>query len=235
MPNDKPSSVTVQARVEDCLEIVQINAYQLRRQFGTRFDVDDLMSAGREALVVAAQTFDDSRGVPFRRWAGLRVRGAMVDTMRRSANMPRRVYAQLRAIEAGDLVQDTYIEEDSAKPTPNEVEADSRLGNYLAGIATAMAVGLLAQTSASTDPEAASDHADTPEEALQRAQMLQILERAINERPDAERSLLRRHYFDGLRFEQVAKELGLSKSWASRLHARAIEAVTKTLKKEGAI
>jgi RNA polymerase sigma factor FliA len=230
MPNETPSSLVVEARVKEALDLVPILARQLRRNFGDRIDLDDLSSAGREALVLAARTFDDSRGVPFRRWANLRIRGGMIDSLRRAGNLPRRVYAELRAIEAADLVQDTYIEEDAAKPTPAAAAADANLTHYLAGLATAMALGLVAQPSPTNTPEGAKDNTESADETIERGQMLEVLKRAIDERPDAERALIRRHYFDGLKFEEVAKELGLSKSWASRLHARAIEGVKQTLR-----
>ena len=51
--------------------------------------------------------------------------------------------------------------------------------------------------------------------------------------PDQERTLIERYYFDDVTFDQAARELGLSKSWASRLHARAIEGVAKALKRSG--
>jgi RNA polymerase sigma factor for flagellar operon FliA len=197
----------VEARVNEALDLVPTLARQLRRTFGERIDLDDLRSAGQEALVVAAQGFDPSRGVPFRRWANLRIRGGMIDSLRKGGNMPRRVYAELRAIEAGDLVQDAHIEEDAAKPTPTPHEADANLTTYLANMATAMALGLIAAPTPTGDPEHSPDAS----------------------RPDAERTLIRRHYFDGLKFEAVARELGLSKSWASRLHARAIEGIRQTL------
>ena len=54
---------------------------------------------------------------------------------------------------------------------------------------------------------------------------------AIAERPEQERVLLTRHYFDDVTFEEAARELGLSKSWASRLHSRAIEGLARSLKR----
>ncbi|HEX7600921.1 MAG TPA: sigma factor-like helix-turn-helix DNA-binding protein, partial [Polyangiaceae bacterium] len=66
-----------------------------------------------------------------------------------------------------------------------------------------------------------------------RLDLLAKIRDSIDRRPDAEKQLLVRHYFDGITFEEAAKELGLSKSWASRLHTRAIEGVTRDLKRGG--
>jgi RNA polymerase sigma factor for flagellar operon FliA len=81
--------------------------------------------------------------------------------------------------------------------------------------------------------ERAEDPRTSPEEQVGRAELLAHIRAAIAERPEAERRLLERHYFEDVTFDQVAQELGLSKSWASRLHARAIEGVAKAMKKTG--
>ena len=51
--------------------------------------------------------------------------------------------------------------------------------------------------------------------------------------PDSERTLVERHYFAGETLEQAAASIGLSKSWGSRLHARAIEAIARELRRLG--
>jgi RNA polymerase sigma factor FliA len=67
-----PDSPEVLARLAEGMDLVDLLARQLRRQFGPRVSYDDLGSQGREALLAAARSFDPDRGVPFRRWANLR-------------------------------------------------------------------------------------------------------------------------------------------------------------------
>ena len=227
-PADAPETV---ARVHEGMPVVEMLGRQIRRQLGSNIDLDDLLSAGREGLLGAARSFDASLGVPDRRWANLRVRGAMLDAVRSQGGLPRRVYQRIRAIEAGDRMTEVAVEEDAQKPSTSEAEADARLGNYLAGIATAMAVGLLAPTTG-PDPEDVRDTTLTAEEMLSERELLARVRAAVDKQPEAERHLLVRHYFDGVTFEEAATELKLSKSWASRLHARAIEAVARELKRE---
>jgi RNA polymerase sigma factor for flagellar operon FliA len=69
----------------------------------------------------------------------------------------------------------------------------------------------------------------SPEEHSMRQQLLELVEESIDSLPEQEAVLIRRHYLEGERFDQGARELGLSKSWASRLHTRAIERLTKRL------
>jgi len=94
-----------------------------------------------------------------------------------------------------------------------------------------MAVGLLHEP-AGPEPEDARDAALNAEEQLAQHQLITFVREAVEKQPDAERHLLKRHYFDGLTFDEAAKELGLSKSWASRLHARAIEGLTREMKRQ---
>lgn len=95
-----------------------------------------------------------------------------------------------------------------------------------------MAVGLLAE-GAGPDTEKARDPALNAEEQLGEHELLMRVREAVAKQPDAERHLLQRHYFDGITFDEAAKELGLSKSWASRLHARAIESLAREMKRDG--
>jgi RNA polymerase sigma factor for flagellar operon FliA len=227
-PADSPE---VHDRVNEGLELVAILARQMRRRLGSSLDVDDLMSIGREGLLAAARSFDPERGVPFRRWANLRIRGFMIDAVRSNGGLPRRVYKTLRAMEAGDLVQDTHAEEHAAAKVTTPEAADARLAESLSGMALAMAAGFLAPMTEGID-QVKDDGNETPEELVSRRQLVEVIRAAISERPDAERTLLMRHYFDGITFEEAAREIGLSKSWASRLHARAIDGIAAKLKKE---
>src|ERR1700683_3649245 len=96
-PYDSPH---VLERVRNGLELVDIICHQVRKQIGSNLRMDDLVSHGREGLLRAARSFDPERGVPFRHWANIRVRGAVMDGVRASSSLPRSVYARLRADEA---------------------------------------------------------------------------------------------------------------------------------------
>jgi RNA polymerase sigma factor FliA len=227
-----PDSPEVLARIAEGLDVVDMVARQLRRQFGPYVRFDDLVSQGREALLSAARSFDTERGLEFRRWANLRVRGAMIDFVRSSGNLPRRVYRKLRAVQAADRVHEVAAEEQAAAPALTAEDADAKIADQLGTAAMAMAIGFLAMRSGDA-LERVEDQGTSPEEAVGQAEILAAIRTAIAERPEAERHLLQRHYFDDVNFDEAARELGLSKSWASRLHARAIEGLARSLKNRG--
>jgi RNA polymerase sigma factor for flagellar operon FliA len=225
-PADPPD---VLDRVRENLPLVDIICHQIRKQLGRTLRMDEIVSYGREGLLAAARTFDESRGVPFRRWANIRVRGAVIDGIRATSTLPRSVYARLRATEAAARASDGLAEEEAGRPPRAQEDADQRISDYLAGVATAIAIGFAG--ACVDDHGEATDRAPNAEDRLARAELLARIHDSIHELPDAERALLQRHYFDDVTFEQAAAELGLSKSWASRLHARAVETVARSLRR----
>ena len=229
MARRESDSSDVLARVQEGLELVHLVARQMQRQIGASLQLDELESLGREGLLGAARSFDASRGVPFRGWANLRIRGAIIDGLRSTSGLPRGAYRKLRALEASDAYQEAAQEEAAAAPTGSDEAADERLGGFLEGMAIAMAAAFLSKTG--DEIEHAIDPSAHQEEALMRAQLSEIVRTAIAGRPEAERILLEAHYFHDKTLEQAAAEIGLSKSWASRLHARALEGVARELRR----
>jgi RNA polymerase sigma factor for flagellar operon FliA len=224
-------SPEVLARFHAEIDLVEINARQLARRLPRAVAFDDLRSFGHEGLLQAARTFDVAKGVPFRRWANLRVKGAMIDGLRRCGPLPRRLYRDLQALEAGDRLLEAYDEEDAANPATTPEAADARLTAHLAGIATAIAVGTLA--AASREKFDAEGYDGTPEDRFAQAEMLARIKEIVAELPLRERTLVERHYFAGETLDHAATSLGLSKSWGSRLHARAINQIAGRLRGSG--
>ncbi len=204
-PFDPPD---VLDRLRENLALVDVICDEIRRHLGRTLPRDDLGSYGREGLLTAARTFDPTRGVPFPRWANIRIRGAILDGIRAHSTLPRTIYARLRALDA---------------------ELETRVDDFLAVVATEISIGFAGVNMA--DHGEPTDGAPSAEERFAEAELDASIRESIRRLPHAERALLERHYFDDVTFEQAASELGLSKSWASRLHARAVETVGRRLKR----
>ncbi len=227
-----PDPPEVLERFQAQLELVDIVARQICRTMGPVVELDDLRSFGREGLLDAARKFDSERGVPFRAYANFRVRGAIIDGVRSVAQLPRRAYERLNGLSAALKVSEGAADDAFTAPAKaTRAQADQALGDHLAAMAAAITVGLIAPTSIGEEGERVQvSTADTPEEAVSRAQLLQVVEDAIEALPEEEAALVRRHYLEGERFDHVAQSLGLSKSWASRLHTRAMQRLAKRLR-----
>lgn len=221
-------------RFEESLGLVEAIARQINKAVGAAVELEELRSFGREGLLDAARRFDPSRGVPFRAYATYRVRGSIVDGLRRLSRLPRRAHERLRGLAAAAAVSEGALEDlmSGAQSNATAAQADAALAEHLATMATAMAVGLVAPVGHGESGERVSiDPGDDPEAILARSQIFELVSDAMAELPHEEAELVRRHYLGGERFDHVAAELGLSKSWASRLHTRAIGRLAKKLRR----
>jgi RNA polymerase sigma factor for flagellar operon FliA len=215
---------TIDTLVRDHYDVVRGVALQLRRQISPNLQLDDLVGFGHEGLLRAARTFEPARGVPFKAWAILRIRCAMFDGLRSTGALPRRLHQRMRAAAAANEVDtETFATEDASKANENQLD------DYLTGVATAMALGYLSREHAET-VGLIPPRAETPEEQVENQQLQGRLRAAVETLPDAERSMLTSVYFNHLTIEEAAEAMGLSKSWGSRLHARAVEILAKRMR-----
>ena len=90
----------INARIEANVELVNHVVYQVAVHFPRHVDRDELARAGALGLVEAARRFDESRGVPFERFAAQRIRGAILDSVRAADWAPRSVRSLARRLEA---------------------------------------------------------------------------------------------------------------------------------------
>jgi RNA polymerase sigma factor for flagellar operon FliA len=231
-PTRSADAPDVLERFQSQLELVEIIARQTARAMGPVVESDDLRSFGREGLLDAARKFDSERGVPFRAYANFRVRGAIIDGIRSTSQLPRRAYMRLNGLSAALKVSEGAADDTFTAPAgQSRAQADQALGDHLAAMAAAITVGLIAPAATGEDGERVQvSTADSPEEAVSHAELLQVVQGAIAELPSEEEQLVRRHYLEGERFDHVAQSLGLSKSWASRLHTRAMQRLAKRLR-----
>ena len=189
-PQDFPE---VLERFHSHLDLVDLVARQLVRELGRAAELDDLRAMGHQGLLEAARRFDEGRGVTFRRFANYRVRGAMLDGVRKSAPMPRRAHARVRALEAALLLSESAAEDAAGSPAqanPDAAAMEQKLTAHLADMATAMAVGLLATPVIGEEGElSALETSASPEEAVGDAELRRILVEALEDLPEDERTL----------------------------------------------
>ncbi|WP_437289657.1 sigma-70 family RNA polymerase sigma factor [Sorangium sp. So ce406] len=204
--------------VAEGIHLLDLVAKRIARRLGRRIPVEDLVALGHPALLDVARTYDPSRST-FEAYAKRKIRWAIFDGIRRETRW-RSAAARASALAASARFAEGRGPDDDADAPATQEAYAARLSGLLAGHAAAMALGLV---SAHGDVAAVPDAADSPEECASRAQLAQVVRDAVRELPERERALVERHYFDGERFDQIAQDLGISKSWASRLHSQAIE------------
>jgi RNA polymerase sigma factor for flagellar operon FliA len=216
--------------VEENLDLVRSIAGKLRRSLGRTLDLDELVAYGSKGLVEAASRFDSRQGVAFSTFAYYRIRGAMLDGLRSMGWYSRGDLARYRAEERANEYLRNLAEREGAPEPPG------RSGNAAATLAEIAEVLSSVATIHITSLEAAAGVTDErlppPDQQLERMHMQARARRALDKLPEKERRLLQLHYFEDMNLEVASAELGLSKSWGSRLHARAVDRLRQVLEEE---
>ena len=211
--------------VERHLDVARRAAVMIFPRVREHIELDELVALANAGLAEAAARYEPDRGAAFTTFAWYRVHGSILDGLRRSSNLPRRVWAKLVALRAAN----EYLEH----------RADRDAGAVKAGAAAATGVDALAQVKSAlsairtmyvTSLEALQDNGfdrsdDAPDAGTQldRGRLAKKLRAALDALPAKERELMTKHYWEGKNLLEAGAELGISKSWASRLHAQAVE------------
>jgi RNA polymerase sigma factor for flagellar operon FliA len=209
--------------VEENRALVHKLAYRLRAELDLTCEIEDLIGFGMQGLVEAKRRWDSQRGVAFKTFAHYRVRGAILDGVRKMAYLPRRAHQKRRQAEAMDWELESTGEARSATPeTRADVEAtlasiEDVLGKITATYMLA-AVGQDEQT-----------QRETPEDQVIAATERARLTDALKGLPERELAVVHGVYFEGRNLDDIGAELGVSKSWACRIHSRAISLLREAL------
>jgi RNA polymerase sigma factor for flagellar operon FliA len=182
---------------------------------------DDLSSAGFLALVLAARSYDASTGVPFARYAALRVRGAILDELR-SMDWASRG-ARARAREMGSTVDRLTV---ALGRTPTRDEVAAAMGADAATVDQARADlerrVLSLDVPGSPVAEVLPDAAPTPEEVALTRERLAWMRAAVDELPERLRVVVEGVFFDDRAPADLAEELGVTPSRISQLRTEAL-------------
>lgn len=220
-----PSQPELDALVEQYTSYARALALDIAKSLPRFVSREDLISVGMEGLVTAASRFDPTRGIQFTTFAYYRIRGAIFDHVRRLvANDP---YSRSRASAAAavDHVVESALAQRQRAVTDGPAEAADVLAGILETAATAFSVVdcVNALTSDATRSEVETD------ELAARNEAASVLRVALTKIPSKERTMIQSVYFEGHTIEEAGKSLGLSKSWASRLHARALSLIREEM------
>ncbi|MBN9118994.1 MAG: sigma-70 family RNA polymerase sigma factor [Planctomycetes bacterium] len=181
-------------------------------------DAENLESAGVLGLVEAASKYDPTRNAQFKTFAYLRIRGAIVDELRRNSPLPQHVLGRVA------LVRKAY----RTLPHPITVEAlVVATGLTEDEVADTLAAERFAKTTSweqTAEPNALEPAAaaEPPEEEVERAEQAQQLAAAIEQLPQKERVAVTMYYQQDMRLKEIAAVMNLSVSRVSRLLSKAL-------------
>lgn len=208
------------------VDLVARLALKLKRQLGLSLDERELRAWGYQGLMEAKHRYRSDRGAQFSTFAYYRIRGAMLDGIRKQGWAGRRTYARIKAVETGDRLAEQHAPSSGKRARAERSTRAADIDGILGGIGTAY---LLSSVGLSDGLEDTS-----PETLFAAAEHCQAVRAQLHRLPTRERTLLEAVYFEGATLEEAGAKLGISKSWASRVNAKALARLRRNLTGLGA-
>jgi RNA polymerase sigma factor for flagellar operon FliA len=231
----------VAALTHQHIGLVHHVARQLARRLHDKVELDELVSAGAIGLMQAAASYEPSRGLTFSTYAVPRIRGSMLDELRRHDHMSRGARRKARAIAAA---RDALVHRLGREPRTSEVAVELNVGldvlrQWELDVAGAAEVSLdvaprsLRQEGDLTVAAAIADErAPSAEERLSQEQRVALLTVAIRGLRPQERTVLALYFYEELTLHEIAHVLGLSASRISQIRGEALGKLRKDLSRE---
>jgi RNA polymerase sigma factor for flagellar operon FliA len=221
-------------RVVAGLPFVEALARRMAATMPHSIDVGDLVQDGVIGLIDAAHRFDENRGIKFETFAERRIRGAMIDALRRDA-WPRGVRRVRRELEAAReaLRRELGYEPSLADLAARVGSDEKRLSRTIVRINTIESTSPLATgenvDEACLPPALVPSEPDQPDQALEKSEVRDRVRAAIASLPPRERKVISLYYYGEVTMKQIGAEIGVNESRVSQLHARAIKRLRQAL------
>jgi len=214
------------------LHVVKLIASRMYSAYKSLADHDDIISCGTIALMNSIDRFDYTRDIKFETFASIRVKGAMIDYLRKQDWVPRTIRKSLKDIDA------VYAElQGSFGRTPTDEEISERLNistdEYYMMLSNTYSANILSLE------EMVADNAvnmmpyssETPEKSYESKELVEFTAQAIDSLNEKERTIISLYYYEGLKAKQIAKILGVSESRVSQIHSKALVKLRYSMQK----
>jgi len=223
---DKSAKPSYNIDVEQYAPLVKRIAQHMMVRMPASVQVDDLIQAGMIGLLEAAKKFDASQGASFETYAGIRIRGSIIDEMRRGDWVPRSVHRNSRKIN--ETLQ--QLESELGRDASSSEIADAMgmdINEYHA-MSHDVVCGRLFSIDENPEDDAPGDIASTnntpfipPHDDALKDALKHSLAEAIKELPEKEQLVLSLYYNEELNLKEIGQILEVSESRISQIHSQA--------------
>lgn len=218
-------------------ELVKIVAGRLVMYLGYTVEYDDLVGYGIFGLIDAIDKFELTKGVKFETYASLRIRGAILDQIRKMDWIPRTLRQKQKKLE--QAMHEFEVEfgraatsEELSKKMDISVEELKGLVNQTQ-IASLVSLDEYLEQGSDILPEGNNKSCfESPEQVIDRQELKRTLTEAIEALNDNEQKVIAFYYFEELTLKEISKVLGVSESRVSQLHTKALKKMREKIGKE---
>lgn len=205
--------------------LVKRIAYHIMSRLPPSVQVDDLIQAGMIGLLEAAKNYDSGQGASFETYAGIRIRGSMLDEIRKGDWAPRSVHRKARQVAEAVRVIENKTGRD-AKDHEVAEQLEMSIEQYHKTLQDASGCRLLSfEDMGSYDeaiPSKTSVDMYNPFDGVQRDDFKRALTREISKLPERERLVLTLYYDEDLNLREIGAVIGVSESRVSQIHSQAL-------------
>ncbi|MDP5057592.1 MAG: RNA polymerase sigma factor FliA [Marinomonas hwangdonensis] len=221
----KKATLAVDVIVEQYGYLVKKIAYHLLARLPDSVDVDDLIQAGMMGLIEAYKRFESTKGASFETYAGIRIRGSIMDEVRKTDWAPRSVRRNGRAVSSAIRELEAKLGRDAS-----DLEVASHMGikidEYHEMIHSSLSTQLfsyeemLDSDTTSLDSVESESH-NTPYSLVEEGDFQSQLAKEIDNLPEREKLILSLYYNEELNLKEIGAVLGVSESRVSQIHSQA--------------
>ena len=211
--------------------LVKRIAFHLINRMPDSVQVDDLIQAGMLGLLEAASNYSANHGASFETFAGIRIRGAMLDEIRKLDWTPRSVHRKYRAVS--EAIKNIEV---SKGRDATDVEIAKELGVSLSEYHQILVDSNSSRLFSTDALEEQGDYQvpvsteKTPDEALTDKENQRQLASSIGELPEKEQLVMSLYYDDELNFREIGQVLEVSESRVCQIHAQAVLRIRSKMK-----
>lgn len=223
----KPSQELREQLIIEYSQLVKLVAGRLSMYLGYNVDYDDLVSYGIFGLIDAIDKFDLTKNVKFETYASLRIRGAILDQIRKMDWIPRTVRQRQRKMdEAIKLIEMRTGKTATDEELAAELEiSQDELCNWQSQLKVTNVVSLNEFEENGPEPVIDQPHQSRfsrPEEVVEEAELKQTLVESLEILTEKERMVIELYYYEELTLKEISRVLEVSESRVSQLHTKAL-------------
>ncbi len=222
--------------IENYIDLVKIIAGRMYNYYGSKIEYDDLIGYGTLGLIDSINKFDLSKNIKFETYAQIRIKGSIIDSIRKLDWVPRSLRKKSK-----DIQNVISILENKFGRTPTNIEISEQLNVSLKELELLLSDISIFNISSLDDilknnsesPIKSVGTTDKPDEMYEKKEMKSLLAESINILSEKEKSVISLYYYEELTYKEIGKVIELSESRISQIHSKAIMKMKNFLKKQG--